>query len=254
MNNNLTDFSGLSESFKALIVNPELVFQVYDLFPIPIEIFAADGTAIFANRALLELNNIKNADLLVGKYNYKTDPVCRELMGNDFVDSVFRGEAVSFPNFPAPIQDVVDRSMTEEKPFEAATMDVFFLPVWDDDKFLYTVCVFIIKNVYMGKSEIAKAKQYMDEHWLDEFDAEAVAKSVCVSPGHLGVLFKNNTGITMNNYYKKVKVDRIKEKMADKNLTVAEAFSFCGEDSRGAFVRTFKELTGMTPTEYRNNL
>jgi len=34
----------------------------------------------------------------------------------------------------------------------------------------------------------------------------------------------------------------------------AGIFIACGEDSRGAFVRTFKELTGMTPTEFRNSL
>ena len=56
------------------------------------------------------------------------------------------------------------------------------------------------------------------------------------------------------DYHKKVKLDHIKEKLMDKNLTIAEAFSFCGEDNRGTYTRTFKEMTGMTPTEYRNNL
>jgi transcriptional regulator GlxA family with amidase domain len=112
----------------------------------------------------------------------------------------------------------------------------------------------IVKNVYSGKPEIANAKKYIDEHWLDEFDVEAVAKFVCVSPKHLNMLFKSNTGMTMNDYYKKIKVDRIKEKLIDKNLTVAEVFSLCGEDNRGAFGRTFKDLTRMTPTEYRNSL
>jgi AraC-like DNA-binding protein len=254
MNNNPTDFSGLSESFKALIVNPELVFQVYDLFPIPIEIFTPDGTSIFINRAWMEFNNLQDANLIVGKYNVKNDSVMLEIFGQENMDKLFRGEYCSGEGYPVPIQDLVDRDVISKKPFETATMDLFCLPVWDGDRFLYVVCIFIMKNVYRGKPEIAKAKQYIDEHWLDEFNAEAVAKKVCVSPGHLGVLFKNNTGMTMNDYYKKVKVEHIKEKLMDKNLSIAEAFSFCGEDSRGAFVRTFKELTGVTPTEYRNSM
>lgn len=59
--------------------------------------------------------------------------------------------------------------------------------------------------------------------------------------------------MTMHDYYIKVKVDRIKEKPADRSYNVKEAFAACGEDSRSGFARTFKELTGMTPSEYRNN-
>jgi AraC-like DNA-binding protein len=54
--------------------------------------------------------------------------------------------------------------------------------------------------------------------------------------------------------FRKVCVDHIKEKLRDKSLSIAEVFSFCGEDSRGAFARTLKKLTGMTPKEYRNSL
>jgi len=41
--NNQYDFSKLSESFQTLLMNPESMFQIFDLFPIPIEIFARDG-------------------------------------------------------------------------------------------------------------------------------------------------------------------------------------------------------------------
>jgi YesN/AraC family two-component response regulator len=107
--------------------------------------------------------------------------------------------------------------------------------------------------MYKGRADIVDAKKYIDEHWMDEFDQEALAKAVKVSLSHLRSLFKQHTGETMNDYYKKVKVGHIKEKLMDKNLLIAEAFSLCGEDNRGAFVRTFKELTGMTPSEYRNS-
>jgi len=58
----------------------------------------------------------------------------------------------------------------------------------------------------------------------------------------------------MHDYYKKVKVDHIKERLRDKSLNIAEVFALCGEDNRGALGRTFKELTGMTPRGYRNSL
>jgi AraC-like DNA-binding protein len=119
---------------------------------------------------------------------------------------------------------------------------------------LFTICIYIAKNVYTGRTEINKAKEYIDNSWLEAFDGKAVARAANVSPSHLYALFRSNTGMTINDYYKRVKVEHIKEKLADENLTIAEAFSFCGADSRGGFSKTFKELTGMTPTEYRNSL
>ena len=249
------DFAKLSESFQMMLANQELTFQFYDMFPIPIEIFDADGVAVYMNRAHMDLHGIPDANLIVGKYNLLNDPVCNDQLGyRDGIQQAFQGEAVSCKGFPVPIQDLVDRSIIDEKPYESASMDLYMFPMWKDDMLAFVVCVFILTRMYQGQPDIVKAKEYIDSHWLDEFDPAAVAKSVNLSPAHLRALFKQHTGMTMNDYYKKVKVERIKEKLADRSLSIAEVFNACGEDSRGAFVRTFKDLTGMTPTKFRNSL
>ena len=247
-------FSMLSEPFKALIGNEKLNYQLLDMLPTPIEIFAPDGMSIFTNRACMEMNGGKDANLLVGKYNLKNDPVCLEILGRETIDKIFMGESVTIADFPAPIHDVVDRGVIDEKPWEAATMDIFCLPILDGDTFVCTICFFTIKNMYHGKPEIVDTKKYIDEHWLDEFDENDIAKAVNVSPSYLRSLFRNNAGTTMYDYYQSVKITHIKEKLTDKNLSIAEAFSFCGVDSRGRYGKTFKQLTGMTPREYRDTL
>jgi YesN/AraC family two-component response regulator len=126
--------------------------------------------------------------------------------------------------------------------------------MWDGDKLAFVVCVFIIKRMYQGSPDVAKAKEYIDQHWIDEFNPDEVAKAVNISLSHLRSLFKQHTGETMNDYYKKVKVDHLKEKLADKSLSVTEAFEACGVDSQGWIVRVFKEKTGMSPKEFRNSL
>jgi two-component system response regulator YesN len=116
------------------------------------------------------------------------------------------------------------------------------------------VCIFPVKHIYIGNPKVAQAKKYIDEHWLDAFDDDAVAKAVNMSTSHVHALFRKHACMTMYEYYKSVKVDHIKEKLRDKSLSITEVFSFCGEDSRGSFARTFKKLTGMTPKAYRNSL
>ena len=152
------------------------------------------------------------------------------------------------------MQDFLDRGIVKEKPYEAALADITLYPVWDDDKLAYVVNLMIIRSVYQGNPIVAKATEYIDSHWMDEFDACAIAKTVCTNPKYLNVLFKQNTGMKLSDYYKKIKVDHIKEKLLDKNLFITEAFSLCGGDNRGTVGRTFKELTGMTPKEYRESL
>jgi len=249
------DFPGLTESFHALITNPKLVFRLIESFPMPIQVFAPDGLLVYSNRAFLNFHNIPDVNAILETYNILHDPVCDELFGHDILEKAFRGEAIPwYKSSLVPVQDFLNRGIVKERPYESAFVDITFYPVWDDDKLAYVVNIMIIKSVYQGNPVVAKAKEYIDSHWKDEFDADAVAKAVYISPKHLCDLFKQNTDMRLADYYKKIKVDHIKERLSDKSLFITEAFSLCGGNNRGAAGRTFKELTGMTPKEYRDSL
>jgi AraC-like DNA-binding protein len=200
--------------------------------------------------------NIPDANLLVGKYNVTKDPIVMEILGQDVIDRLFRGEAVSFPDFPAPIQDVVDRGVIKEKPFEAATMDLFWLPIWDGDVFTCVIMFFTVKNMYKGRADISKAQEYIKEHWQDEFDMDKTARAAALSKRHFQRIFKEVTGVTPNEYYQNIKIEKIQEKLFDGDLSVEQAFAACGVGTHGAYFRLFKEKLGMTPAEYRkkNNI
>jgi len=253
---NFNELEIFSEPFMALIDNPKLNFQVYDMLPIPIEIFSPDGISIFANRAWFKLNNITDPSLVIGKYNVKNDPVCLEILGQENMDRVFRGETCSFSDFPVPIQNLVERGVIDEKPFEAATMDMFLLPIWDDDTFVCTICFATVKNIYKGRNDIAKAQEYIKEHWQDEFDIDKIAQAVNISKRHFQRIFKEVTARTPLEYYQKVKIENIQEKLFDGNLSIEQVFDACGVDSHGTYLMLFKEKTGMSPSEYRkkNNI
>jgi len=250
-----TQVAELIKYFQMGLGNGEPIFQALDLFPIPIEIFAPDGMAVFANRAGLEMVNCKDASLLIGQYNTLKDKVCMDDLGyRDEFLKAFKGELVIIKGFPAPIQDVLDRGVIEEKPWEAATMDLIFYPIWKNDKLHFVVCVFVVRGLYYGRPDVARAKEYIDSHWQGEYDKEAVAKSANMSVTQLYRLFKQHEDMTPSEYFKKVKVDHIKEKLADKTLSIKEAFAACGEDSQGWAVKVFKEVTGISPKNYRENL
>jgi len=168
-----------------------------------------------------------------------------------WIQKAFRGEAVMGNDYPVPIQDLVDRGVIKEKPFESASGDYILYPVFKNDKLHLVVFILIVKGMYFGRPDVARAKEYIDSHWQGEYDSKTVAKAVNMSVAQLYNLFKQNVGMPPGEYHNKVKVDRIKEKLGDKNLSIKEAFAACGEDSQGRVAKVFKKVTGMSPKQYR---
>jgi AraC-like DNA-binding protein len=249
------DFAGLSEPFKALISNKVLFYQLLDLHPSPLQVFVPDGTCIFINRAYKEMTGDLTGNV-VGTYNLKNDPLCLEILGQEVMDRIFRGETCSFSDFPAPIQDVVDKGYIDYKPWEAATMDIFNLPLWDGDSFVCTISFFTIKGIYIGRADIIKAQEFIKEHWQDEYDIGEIAGAATLSKRHFQRVFKEVTESTPFDYYQNVKIEKIKEKLLNGNLSIEQAFEACGVDYRGAYLSLFKEKTGLSPSDYRkkNNI
>ena len=225
------------------------------MFPIPIEVFAPDGTSVYMNYAFMELNNIRDRSLAIGKYNVLNDPIMKQLgLGNDMLSAFYYGEKGIFKGFQAPAKDLVERKVVTEKPFKSAILDIYYYPVFKDKKLIFVVCVFCVRNLYFGRPDVARAKEYIDTHWQGEFHKEKLSKAVGMSVAPLYKLFKEHTGITPGDYHKKVKIERLKEKLTDKCLSIKEAFAACGEDSQGRIAKVFKEITGMSPTEFRKGL
>ena len=244
-----------SRFFEMLPKNKEFMFRFLDLFPFPVEIFAPDGTDIFLNRAFMEFNNVTDPSLVIGKYNVINDPVINDQMGlKDGVEKAFRGEIVYLHNVDAPIQDLVNRGIISEKPFEKSVMDFHLYPVMSGKKLIFVVFVCNVRKLYTGRPDVARAREFIDSHWRGEYNAEEVARHVNMSVTQLYRVFKEHTGTTPGDYHKQCKVERIKKRLKNKNLSIKEAFAACGEDSRGWILQVFKEITGMTPKQYRNSL
>ena len=235
--------------------NREFVFRLFDNFPLFIEVFAPDGTSIFMNRVGMELINVKDASLIVGKYNLLDDPVCNDQMGlRDMIQKAFSGEAVVLYDVTAPVQDLVDRGVVSEKPFEKSYMDWYLNPVKHNGELVFVVFVCVVKKLFYGRADLTRVKDYMDSYCQKKFDPAVVAKALNMSERQLYKLFSKHTGMTPGDYHRKCKIERLKEKLADKSINVKEAFLACGENSRGNIAKVFKKMTGMSPSKYRNSL
>jgi AraC-like DNA-binding protein len=244
-------------SFQAVFGNEEMLFQVAELFPIPIQIFAPDGMAVFSNRALLEMWNISDESQLVGRYNLIKDPIVNEeLKLREYVQRVFKGEIIRVPDARLPLKAFSEWYLPRRSDYavQSMYMDILNFPIFDENRTItHIVSVFIPTKVYTGKSDVVKAKEYIETHWLAEFDMDKVAQSANLSRYHLARIFKKQTGMTPYSYYQDIKIQKLKEALRDVNLSITQAFAACGVAYSGNYARLFRDKTGMTPTQYRKS-
>lgn len=239
--------------FQSLYDNKELFAEIIRRFPYPMHICSPDGTMLLANEAYLKFAKISNPEKLYKKHNILLNPNLEKWGVKDFTSRAFRGEAVFAYDVKVPRQEIVERLGDDNAPLTGSLYhDMIAFPIrGGDGRPLYIVFAFITSREYQGKEEIIKGKEYIDGHWREEFDIDKLASAVNVSKYHYVRLFKQHTGVTPYCYYRNVKIEKIKDKLCETNLSVSQAFLQCGADYSGSFVKIFKRQTGMTPSEFR---
>jgi AraC family transcriptional regulator len=244
--------NSLVESFQSLAKKEELLAKVIEFFPYPIEVYAPDGTSVLVNKAILDEYHVSDPYMVVGKYNIFKDPYVVALGQHKELMRAFKGETVFFQDVKVPLEDIIKRYGVNDLDLEAVYQDITLFPILDDMKrVIYVVALLINRRVYRGKDEIEKAKEYIESHWLEKFDANKTAKAACLSKAHFIKLFKKHTGLTPYEYYMNYKISKLKEKLMDTNLTIAQAFDACNMDYNGHSARVFKRKIGVSPSEFR---
>lgn len=164
----------------------------------------------------------------------------------------FQGETLFFQDKKVPLEEIIEKYDIRDLDVEAVYQDITLFPIMDDMKrVIYVVALLINRRVYRGKEEIEKAKEYIENHWMERFDAGETAKAACLSKAHFTKLFKKHTGVTPHEYYSNYKISKLKEKLLDTNLSIAQAFAACNMDYNGHSARLFREKVGISPSEYR---
>lgn len=93
---------------------------------------------------------------------------------------------------------------------------------------------------------------YIERHCYDNsFSLVSLADHLNLTPTYLSSFFKEKLGENMVDRITKLRMTRAKELLRDTNRNVAEIAVQVGYSSSGTFIRGFKKLEGITPTQYR---
>jgi two-component system, response regulator YesN len=98
---------------------------------------------------------------------------------------------------------------------------------------------------------VIRAKQYIETHYRESCSLQAVSAHVHVTPNYLSNMFKRETGIAFSNYVSKLRVDKAKALLACTKMRMTDIAEEVGFDNSSYFTTVFKQLAGISPSEYR---
>lgn len=98
---------------------------------------------------------------------------------------------------------------------------------------------------------VVKARQYVSAHLADRIELGDVARHVGMSVHHFCRVFKQATGLTFKQYLTRRRVEWAKCRLRKPDARVTEIAYDVGFGSLSQFNRSFQQIVGSSPTEWR---
>ncbi|WP_454191428.1 response regulator transcription factor [Paenibacillus sp. Marseille-Q7038] len=106
------------------------------------------------------------------------------------------------------------------------------------------------KDTYIF-SEIEK---FIKQHLDHDLSLQMVAERFFYNPSYLSRLFKTKLNKNYMTYVTELRIRYAKECLKDPSLLISDVSLMCGYKSYKHFVKTFRNITHMTPTHYRKRI
>ncbi len=101
--------------------------------------------------------------------------------------------------------------------------------------------------------KIEKVLVFIAENYSKELSLDAVAGIASMSKYHFSRIFKEATGMPVNQYLCHFRVNEAKRLLRFSPFTVSEISFAVGYNNLTSFEKTFRSLEGCSPTAYRKN-
>ena len=117
--------------------------------------------------------------------------------------------------------------------------------------FDYTNRMAKIDKTLCFSKKVIKTMDYIYDNIQSKIRISDIAKKIDINPNYLCELFKKETGISINNFIKKKKIEAAEKLLIYEDFSVAELADIFGFASSSHFIETFKTETGLTPKVYK---
>jgi YesN/AraC family two-component response regulator len=103
------------------------------------------------------------------------------------------------------------------------------------------------------EKKMATAVKYIRENYASDLNMAVVSNEVSMNYSLFSSAFKNYTGTNFVSYVKELRMNEAKRLLSETDLRVNEIALKVGYDNDKHFMKTFKAVVGVSPSEYRKN-
>lgn len=106
---------------------------------------------------------------------------------------------------------------------------------------------------YKNKQKIQKAIIYIQENYDKDLNMAVVSNYISMNYSLFSYVFKQYTGMNFVNYLKNIRINEAKRLLEETDKKIVEISSMAGYENEKHFMKIFKSVCGVSPTEYRKN-
>lgn len=103
-----------------------------------------------------------------------------------------------------------------------------------------------------GDEVVKKAQTYIEENFYEKISVSDISQRFAVGRRNFDRRFIKATGNTPVEYLQRVKIESAKKALETTRKSINEVMYEIGYSDTKAFRKTFKNITGMSPLEYKN--
>ena len=106
----------------------------------------------------------------------------------------------------------------------------------------------------LGSARLRRIKELVHAKMEDDLSLDEMAQSVGLSTAHFARMFRKSTGETPHRFVLRQRLERAKAMLRAPDARVLDVAVACGFKTQQHFAQVFRNLWGVSPTEYRQDL
>jgi len=106
----------------------------------------------------------------------------------------------------------------------------------------------------LGSARLRRIKELVHAKMEDDLSLDEMAESVGLSTAHFARMFRKSTGETPHQFVLRQRLARAKAMLRARDARILDVAVACGFKTQQHFAQVFRDVWGVSPTEYRQYL
>lgn len=189
-----------------------------------------------------------------------TESITPLYFGNLIIGYLLFGHVFSYESHEEGWKIIEKKCSSYKMDMEQLKSECFSMPLHTEDYITSASHILEAVSTYLCLERMASLKhqelpvqidEYIQEHFTEELSAMDVARRFGIGKTQLYEIFRQNYGIGVAEYIRKLRIEKAKELLEERECSLTEISERCGFGDYNYFITVFKRMTGTSPKRYQ---